>query len=336
MARHSEPGRSQTLSAQYTSLTPTGNTPKQLTAAAGAATLGRVAAAAWCRETKLARPGATLARSRIEVSHMASVLGFFNRPWSSLPLAEALDSIVATGTKYVGFLGSSRGVVLEWNTPWEEVEAMRALLGERGMQLRAVLAHVHFDVPEDEAIARYRALIDRATALDAGTLLEMGAHDPNHVEMYFRVMRAVCGYAQDHGLQIAVKPHGGITSTGKECAQVVERVGHDNYRLWWDPGNILYYKQLDPVAEARHVQGLVTGVCVKDCLIRPDGSPTVDVTPGEGQVDFEGVFRTLVEGGFKGGPCLIETLGPSDPQAATEAGKVALQFISRVMAAAGL
>jgi sugar phosphate isomerase/epimerase len=267
---------------------------------------------------------------------MATVLGFFNRPWSSLPLVEALDSIVNTGTNYVGFLGSSKGILLEWNTPWEEVENMRTLLGQRDMELRAVLAHVHFDVPEEEAITRYKALIDRATALNAGTLLEMGAHEAAQVDMYFRVMKVVCGYAQDHGLNIVIKPHGGITSTGQECAQVVERVGHDNYRLWWDPGNIIYYRQLDPVAEALHVRGMVTGVCVKDCLIRPDGTPTVDVTPGEGQVDFESVFRTLVDGGFKGGPCLIETLGPSDPQAATEAGKVALQYITRVMNGAGL
>ncbi|MGQ9555375.1 MAG: sugar phosphate isomerase/epimerase family protein [Anaerolineae bacterium] len=267
---------------------------------------------------------------------MKSVLGFFNRPWISLPLEQELDAIAATGAKHVGLLARpGGGYNVEWDTPFEEVARIKDAIAARGLKMNALLAHVHFDVPTAESISRYKAFIDRAAALGATTLLEMGAHDPKTFDQYFAVMRAVSPYAQDKDMMIAVKPHGGLTSTGEECAQAVERVGHPNYRLWYDPGNILYYKQLDPVAEARAVKGIVVGMCVKDCIIGADGKPTVDVTPGEGQVDFRGVFRTLWEGGFRSGSCIIETLGPKEPQAITEAGKRAFQYIREVMLRVG-
>jgi len=267
---------------------------------------------------------------------MASILGFFNRPWIFAPFEQELDMIVETGAKDVGLLGNpAGGHFVEWNTSFDEIARIKDAITSRGLRMNALLAQAHFDVSTDESIGRYKAFIDRAAALGAPTLLEMGAHDPKTFDMYFDVMRAVSPYAQDKGMMVAVKPHGGLSSSGKECVQVVERVGHPNYRLWYDPGNILYYHQLDPVAEAREVQGIVVGMCVKDCVIGADGKPDVDVTPGEGQVDFEGVFRTLWDGGFHEGSCIIETLGPKEPQATTEAGKKALQYIGGIMRSIG-
>ena len=268
---------------------------------------------------------------------MISPLGFFNRPWVRLPLSEELDAIAATGTSHLGLLGRpGGGAWVDWDTPAEDLDALAQEVSQRGLRLHAVRAGVHFDVPFGEAVSRYRAFIDRAAALGVRHLLEMGAHDPDKYPFYFDVMKAVAPYAQDKGLIIGVKPHGGLTTSGKDTADAVKRVDHPAYRLWYDPGNILFYKQLDPVAEVEHVKGLAAGVCVKDCLIDAEGRPSVQVTPGEGQVDFEGVFRALVDGGFAGGPCLVETLGPEDPHEAIQAGKRALDYIAGVMSAVGL
>jgi sugar phosphate isomerase/epimerase len=61
----------------------------------------------------------------------------------------------------------------------------------------------------------------------------------------------------------------------------------------------------------------------------------VDVTPGEGRVDFEGVFRALWQGGFRGGSCIIETLGPKAPAETTKAGTRALRYIADIMTKVG-
>ncbi|MGI6207620.1 MAG: sugar phosphate isomerase/epimerase family protein [Anaerolineae bacterium] len=267
---------------------------------------------------------------------METMLGFFNRPFLPLPLEEALTAIQSCGTNHVGLLGRpGGGAYVEWNTPYSEIEEMHRLFDARGMRLHAVLAHVSFDVDKDEAIKRYQQFIDRAVAVGAKHLLEMGAHKPETYDTYIEIMKAVSPYAHERGLIIGIKPHGGISTSGSETADVVNRVGHPGFQAWYDPGNILYYKQLDPVAEARYFDGITVGVCVKDCVIEADGKPSVNVTPGSGQVDFEAVFRVLKEGGFTGGPCLIETLGPQDPEGAVQAGKLGLGYIAGVLERVG-
>ncbi len=271
---------------------------------------------------------------------METKLGFFNRPWIPLQLAETLDSMVEAGSRHVGLLGRpGGGVYVEWNTPYADIEDIRKLLEEREMDIHAILAHVSFDVSTDESISRYQQFIDRATALGAEHLLEMGAHDPEKYDMYFDVMKAVSPYAHDHGLTIGIKPHGGLSTSGKETADVVAKIDEPGFRAWYDPGNILYYKQYDPIEEAKYFDGITVGVCVKDCIVSGSGDDLkrdVNVTPGEGQVDFEGVFRVLKAGGFTGGPCLIETLGPQEPaEAVTAAGKQALAYMSGVLEKVG-
>ena len=111
-------------------------------------------------------------------------------------------------------------------------------------------------------------------------------------------------------MEIALKPHGPLNATGLACRKAIERVGHPNFRLWYDPGNIFAYSNgsLDPVEDAATVNGLVTGMCIKDY----DPTAGVNVTPGTGRVDFPQVLNRLMEGGFTEGPLVIETLGPGN------------------------
>jgi len=94
---------------------------------------------------------------------------------------------------------------------------------------------------------------------------------------------------------------------------------------WIDPGNIFYYSdgKLNPVDDAPTVDGLVTGMCVKD-FRRPKD---VLVTPGTGEVDFPAVFARLKAGGFKGGPMVVECLEPGDLPHTLEQAKKARRFL---------
>jgi sugar phosphate isomerase/epimerase len=127
------------------------------------------------------------------------------------------------------------------------------------------------------------------------------------------------------GIQLTVKPHGGLNATGPQCRKIIEKVGHRNFRLWYDPGNIFYYSdgQLDPVEDAASVDGLVSGMSVKD--YQPP--KTVDVTPGSGLVNFKGVLTRLKKGGFKSGPLLIECLKRGDLVALHNEAVQARQFL---------
>jgi sugar phosphate isomerase/epimerase len=155
----------------------------------------------------------------------------------------------------------------------------------------------------------YRRLIDRAAVLGSTWLLDLGAGQKDHLEPYVTLMRRMAPYAHQAGIQITVKPHGGITRTTGDLISVYERVDHPAFALCYDPGNIIYYTQGDERPETaidRVAPMVMTGI-IKDCIVR-DGRPDVMITPGEGWVDFDAVLGGLVNGAFRG-PLYVECVG---------------------------
>ncbi|NQV35147.1 MAG: sugar phosphate isomerase/epimerase, partial [Phycisphaeraceae bacterium] len=114
-----------------------------------------------------------------------------------------------------------------------------------------------------------------------------------------------------------------------QCRKIIEQVGHPNFRLWYDPGNIYYYSdgQRDPVTDAADVDGLVVGMSVKDFLPPKD----VLVTPGHGQVKFKAVMGRLKQGGFRQGPLVVECLHVGDLEHLHAEALKARQFIETLV-----
>ncbi len=105
-------------------------------------------------------------------------------------------------------------------------------------------------------------------------------------------------------------------------------VNHKNFRIWYDPGNIYYYSdgKRDPVTDAATVDGLVVGMCVKDYK----HPKKVDLTPGTGMVDFPAVMARLKQGGFTGGPLVVECLEPGDLKQTLAEAKKARLFLEEL------
>ncbi|MHC4146678.1 MAG: sugar phosphate isomerase/epimerase family protein, partial [Planctomycetota bacterium] len=108
----------------------------------------------------------------------------------------------------------------------------------------------------------------------------------------------------------------------------IEMVGHKNFRIWYDPGNIYYYSEarLDPVTDAATVDGLVVGMCIKDYK----HPKNVAVTPGTGMVDFPAVLARLKQGGFTGGPLVVECLEPGDLEHTLAEAKKTREFLEEL------
>ncbi|MHC4229881.1 MAG: sugar phosphate isomerase/epimerase family protein, partial [Planctomycetota bacterium] len=101
-----------------------------------------------------------------------------------------------------------------------------------------------------------------------------------------------------------------------------------NFRIWYDPGNIYYYSEarLDPVTDAATVDGLVVGMCIKDYK----HPKNVAVTPGTGMVDFPAVLARLKQGGFTGGPLVVECLEPGDLEHTLAEAKKTREFLEEL------
>jgi len=242
-------------------------------------------------------------------------IGCYTRPWADYDYRVAFDAIAEAGFKYAGLMTtkSKTGLIISVDTTLEEAERVGQEIKKRSL---GVLSVYGGGIPVAKSlkagIEGLKKLIDNCAACYAQNLLMGGTGNEKLYKVYYKAIAECCDYAAEKGVGISIKPHGGLNATGPQCRKTIEMVGHKNFRIWYDPGNIFFYSdgKLDPVDDAATVDGLVTGMCVKDYK----HPKNVSVTPGTGQVDFPAVLALLKKGGFTHGPLVIECLDRGDAE----------------------
>jgi sugar phosphate isomerase/epimerase len=228
-------------------------------------------------------------------------MGCTTRPFQELSFAEACRRIAAAGYTDVAIF---RGITADSSR--EEVLGMRQVAVDAGLAPSMVLARAPLDLGLEPAIDAYKHLIDHAVALGADWLLDLGTSQEVFRGRYVALMQQVAPCAEQAGVGISVKPHGGITRTTADLVVVHNAVSQPAFGICYDPGNLIYYTQgaERPTDHIARVAPLVTTGIIKDCVVRA-GVPNVMITPGEGWVDFHAVLAGLLEAGFRG-PLYLE------------------------------
>ncbi|RPH99333.1 MAG: sugar phosphate isomerase/epimerase [Calditrichaeota bacterium] len=250
-------------------------------------------------------------------------IGIFTRPWANFELETAFSSIAEAGFQYVGLMTtrSREGLVISIRTPKKKAQRISRLAQDHGLKVVAIYGgDFNAEISRRAAVDGLKKLLDNVAACNGYTLILGGTGDAQILDNYYAAVSDCCDHAVALELKMVLKPHGGLNATGTQCRELIQRINHPAFRLWYDPGNIYYYSDgaLDPVQDAQHVNGIVTGICVKDYLHPKE----VMVTPGEGLVNFPGVLQSLHEGGFDQGPLVIECLQDGDlPHLVTAARK---------------
>ena len=243
---------------------------------------------------------------------MKHTIGCTTRPYESLTFSEACDHISASGyTDVAVFANAGRNPVRADSTSAEIRETGKAA-ANAGLTTSALMGSVRlFDMGFEACLDDYKRLIDNAAALGAKWLLDCGIATEAYYADYYELMRRAAPHAARAGVNIALKPHGGISLTGQDLVKADREVSHPAFGICYDPGNIIYYTKggLNPETDIDAVASMVTTVIIKDCVVQ-DGEPDVMVTPGEGLVDFKRVLGGLAEGGFDG-PLYVECVGGS-------------------------
>ena len=258
-------------------------------------------------------------------------IGCYTRPWDRHDYRVALDAIAEAGFKYAGLMTtkSKTRLVISVTTTPEEARQVGEEVKKRGLTVLSVYGG---DIPVakslEAGIEGLKKLIDNCATCGAKNLLMGGTGNKNLYGPYYKAIAECCDYAAEKGIGISIKPHGGLNATGPQCRKTVEMVGHRNFRIWYDPGNILYYSngELDPAVDAGTVDGLVTGMCVKDY----SHPKNVLVTPGTGRVDFPAVLARLKKGGFTRGPLVVECLKRGDLEQTLAEAKKARRFLEEL------
>jgi len=258
-------------------------------------------------------------------------IGCYTRPWADYDYRVALDAIAEAGFKYAGLMTtkSKGGLVISVDTSLEEARQVGRELKKRGLKVPSVYGG---GIPVEKSLKAgidgLKKLIDNCAACGATNLLMGGTGNQKLFKVYYKAIAECCDYAQEKGLGISIKPHGGLNATGPQCRKTIEMVGHRNFGIWYDPGNIYYYSdgKRDPVDDAPTVDGLVVGMCIKDYK----HPKNVAITPGTGQVDFPAVFARLKKGGFTHGPLIIECLDPGDAKQSIVQAKKTRLFLEEL------
>ncbi|NLF03377.1 MAG: sugar phosphate isomerase/epimerase [Anaerolineales bacterium] len=242
---------------------------------------------------------------------MKLTLGCTTRPFAPTPFDETCRRIAAAGYSDVAVFFD---VGINADSSPEHTLAMRKVAEDAGLMPSLLIVHAELDRGLDEAVARFKRVVDHAAALGASWLLELGTGKPEYYTMYFELLDQVVPYAADAGIQTTLKPHGGVTLTTEGLIAAYERVNHPSFGISYDPGNIIYYTKGEerPEMHIAEVAPLVTTAIIKDCIL-VDGVPDVMVTAGDGLVDFPAVLSGLVAGGFRG-PLYVECVGGKTPE----------------------
>lgn len=265
----------------------------------------------------------------------AWTLGCYTRPWDQHEYRVALDAIAEAGFKNAGIMtakGKSWVIITTETTP-EEAGQVGEEIRKRGLKAASVYGDFRVTDQIAEGVQGLRTLIDHCARCGSPDLLLGGTSDEKLYPSYYKIIAESCDYAAAKHVRLTIKPHGGQNATGPQCRQAIDLVAHRNFRLWYDPGNIFYYSdgQRDPVDDAATVDGLVVGMSVKD--FRPPKE--VLVTPGTGKVDFAKVLARLKQGGFTGGPLVVECLERGDLAHVTAEARKARGFLERLVRGEG-
>ena len=251
---------------------------------------------------------ATLLAGRVAGAEKSNALqwpvGCFNRPWTKWGFDEALDSIKAAGYQWTGLLTSTKAEPLTGSTAMPEYLAgVKQKIAARGLKANMCALRIKNDLPLAGAIADTRKQIENAHTLGLQYALTFGEAKLERYEQFHKVMADAAAFSQERGIKLVMKPHGGGSGSSNEILHAIKAVGHPNFKIWYDAGNIIFYTGKDPVVELEPIAPHVTGFCAKDC-----GTQRGDVMIqfGTGKVDFAGVFRKLKAAGFNG-PIMVES-----------------------------
>jgi len=257
-------------------------------------------------------------------------VGCYTRPWNMYDYRVALDAIAEAGFKYAGLMtaGPKSKLMISISTTIEEAEQISTEVKKRGLTVASVYGTIPRLKSVKSGIKDLTKLIDNCAACRSQNLIMGGVRNEKLFDAYYKVIAECCDYAAGKKLEISIKPHGGLNATGAQCRKTVEIVGHKNFRVWYDPGNVYYYSKgkIDPVADAATVDGFVTGMCIKDYRYPKE----VNITPGTGQVDFPALFARLRQGGFTSGSLVVECIKLGDKKQTLAEAKKVRQFLEEL------
>jgi len=259
-------------------------------------------------------------------------------PYAKFPLERALQGIASAGYRYVAWgtthqnLPGRKESVIAADAP--ATEAKRLAEHCRSMGLEPVMMFSEIYVAAPESVRVHTRRIEQAAAAGMPFVLTFGAIQAGQHEPWIRNLKELGPIARGAGVTIVIKQHGGNTATGADCARIVSEVDDGGVKICYDAGNVLDYKNDDPIADIQTCWKEIRAFAIKDHRNTPKDE---DCGPGFGEIDhykllapvmktsltmplaFENIFEPLVP-------------RPTDPRGVDALARRSREFIESVLA----
>jgi len=245
-----------------------------------------------------------------------------------------LEGISKAGYKYVHLWQNHAGkpAFTPALTAAQRAE-MKKLMTDHGLKPVTSFVGLSIDVRTPEGQAAYRKELDLFREFDVRTVIGVGPGrytrfptelKPKEVwerecDAFLKGLEKVLPHAEELGITITLKPHADISYRASAGLEVVRRVNHPNLKACWDGGNVSYYEGINPDPDLHALAPHVRAVCIKDH--RGERANADFPVPGEGQVDFDLMFRILFAAGF-GGPLAVERVDGTMDATKMDAGLI--------------
>jgi len=253
--------------------------------------------------------------TRFQIACMTLAYGQF-------PLQRALKGIKAAGYEYVAWgtrhaetPGGQRVPVMPGDAPPAKAKELGKRCRDEGLQPLMMFSIVYPEAPDGLTVLTSR--IKQAAAAGIPQVLTFGHTEGGNAKLWIERFKRLGPIAQDHGVMIVVKQHGGSTGTGEACAKIIREVNHPNVMVNFDAGNVMDYLNVDPIPDILKCADVVRSFCIKDHRNWPKDQ---DCGPGLGEIDHYRLLHPVAFTGLTMPLCCENIFAPLLPRPETPEG----------------
>jgi sugar phosphate isomerase/epimerase len=226
-------------------------------------------------------------------------IGCKTNPYQAFSFERALQGISGAGYKFMAW-GSSyansageRVPLLPPDAPASESKRLATQC--RDMGLDTVILASAVSIAADNAVWAHTRYIEHAAAAKIPFVLTNGSTRREKYDVWIRNLKQLGPIARANGLMVVIKPHGGNTGTGQDCAKIVSDVGDEGVKICYDSGNVLDYENVDPIPDIQTCWRDIRAFIIKDHRDTPKDQ---DCGPGFGEIDHYKLLMPVLHTGL--------------------------------------
>jgi len=221
-------------------------------------------------------------------------------PYSQFTLERALSGIRGAGYRFVAWgtthqEDGKRVPVLAADAPPARARELATRCRDLGLEPVMMFSGIYPEANNGLEVLRQRIL--QAGAAKVPQVLTFGQARGGNENVWVERFKQLAPVAQENGVVLVVKQHGGATGTGAACAKITREVNHAHVKVNYDAGNVMDYFEgkINPLTDLAACVEEVRSFCIKDHRLFPP--PHQDCGPGLGEIDH---YRLLHQVAFTG------------------------------------